>query len=309
MSSISVIIPAYNEEKGIASVLERLKSIGAEVIVVDDGSTDSTGEVAKSHGAIVVRHPANGGYGQSLKSGIRKASNDLIAIADADGTYPVEELPKMVLMMEEGYDMVVGARQGVHYRGTFLKMPARIIFKFLVEFSTGRHIPDINSGLRMFRKSNVVPLFPLLCDTFSFTTSLTLAFCFMHKFIAYIPISYDKRVGKSKVRMVRDSLRTLQFIVQSIAHFNPLKLFLLMSSFLFVVAIGFVIAGVWVNSLMIALPAGPFFLGSIIVFALGIMADIWRMKRETISERRIPPPPQGELQKRRGVFSKIRQNQ
>lgn len=276
MNALSVVIPAYNEEQGLAATLERLKRVPVplEVIVVDDGSTDHTGEVARRFGARVVRHPTNGGYGLSLKSGIRAASHDLIAITDADGTYPVEQLPALLRKIEEGFDMAIGARHGREYWGTFLKMPARLIFQFLVEFSTGQHIPDINSGLRVFRKRDVEPLFPHLCDTFSFTTTLTLAYCFLHKFICYLPITYEKRIGRSKIRIVRDSLRTLQFIVESITHFNPLKLFLLMALFLLLVAIVCAVAGWRLGATWLLLSAPASVLASLLTFALGILAEI-----------------------------------
>lgn len=281
MISLSVVIPAFNEENGIATVLERIRAlpIDAEIIVVDDGSTDETAVRARAVGVKVISHPANGGYGLSLKSGIRAASHDLIAITDADGTYAVEDLPALASKLEEGFDMAVGARHGAAYWGLFLKMPARFVFKFLVEFSTGKHIPDINSGLRVFRKSDVEPLFPLLCDTFSFTTSLTLAYCFLHKFICYLPTSYEKRIGHSKVRIIRDSLRTLQFLVESIAYFNPLKLFLLLSFPLFLVALGLWGTGWFMQNIWISLAGIPFFLGSILLFALGVLANMLRLQR------------------------------
>lgn len=275
MKNVSVVLPAFNEEEGITVTLERLQSVplNLEVIVVDDGSTDRTSEVAKQFGARVVRHPANGGYGHSLKSGILAATHDLIAIADADGTYPVEELPAMMQKMEEGFDMVVGVRHGAHFRGTFLKMPARFVFQFLVEFSTGRHIPDINSGLRIFRKSDIVPLFPLLCGTFSFTTTLTLAYCFLRKFICYVPIRYEKRIGKSKVRLVRDSLRTLQYIVESIARFNPLKLYLLLALMLLLIAFGFAFAWWYFSLIVLSIGMAVFLVGAFLIFALGLYAS------------------------------------
>lgn len=279
MSSVSVILPAYNEEKGIAVVLERLHklSLEKEIIVVDDGSTDATAEVAQRGGARVIRHPTNGGYGLSLKSGIRAAKHDLIAIADADGTYPVEQLSALVAKVEEGFDMAVGARHGKEYRGTFLKMPARLLFKILVEFSTGRHIPDINSGLRAFRKRDALPLLPLLCDAFSFTTTLTLAYCFLHRFIAYVPITYEKRIGTAKVRIVRDSLRTLQYILESIAYFNPFKLFLLLSFFIFFLSAASAVIAWWLWLSFPLLLAALFLLGSFLLFALGILADTLRL--------------------------------
>jgi polyisoprenyl-phosphate glycosyltransferase len=234
MTSYSVIIPALNEEGGIHSVIDRLHALSPrpEVIVVDDGSTDRTGAIASEAGAKVIRHPSPGGYGRSLKDGILSASSDVIAIADADGTYPVERIPDLLAALEQGYDMVVGARTGRHYRGSFLKMPARIIFKWLVEFTTGRSIPDINSGLRVFRKSEVTQYFDDLCNGFSFTTTITLIYMLTGKFLHYVLIDYGKREGKSKVRIIRDSLRTLQYITEVIAVYNPLKLFILISGLL-----------------------------------------------------------------------------
>ncbi len=231
MEAISVVIPALNEEQGIRAVIQRVREVlpHAEVVIVDDGSTDKTGDIAREEGATVLRHPAKGGYGQSLKDGISIAKHDVIAIIDADGTYAPSDISPLLEKMGEGYDMVVGARHGKHYRGTFLKMPARWFFKLLVEFTTGTRIPDVNSGLRLFRKSTVTPYFPTLCRGFSFTTTITLAYLLTGRYVMYMPVSYGKREGKSKVRIVSDSLRTLQFIIESVAYYNPLKMFLILA--------------------------------------------------------------------------------
>ena len=199
-----------------------------EIVVVDDGSTDGTASAAESAGSIVLRHPANGGYGRSLMDGIQAAQHDIIVITDGDGTYPVERISDLVRKIEEGFDMAVGARQGTQQYDSLLRAPARLLFKFLVEFTTGAHIPDINSGMRSFRKSQVLPYFPDLCQGFSFTTTLTLIYKLTGKFIVYLPIEYHKRIGKSKVSVIRDSLRTLQYVVEVIVTYNPLKLFLLL---------------------------------------------------------------------------------
>ena len=155
MAQVSIVIPAYNEEQGILNVLERIRSLSldAEVIVVDDGSTDRTSEVAREHGAEVFRRAGNVGYGRAIKDGMGVATTDTIVITDADGTYPVEDIPKLLEEFHKGFDMVVGARRGMYYRGSLLKMPARFCFKMLAEFTAGRKIPDVNSGLRVFRKS------------------------------------------------------------------------------------------------------------------------------------------------------------
>ena len=230
MSRFSVIIPAFNEEQSIGSVVEAVRAHDAdcEIIVVDDGSTDKTGELAAAAGATVVRHPANGGYGLSLMSGIRAARNDIVVITDADGSYPVDRISELVQKIEAGFDMAVGARQKAHQYDSIWKIPARLLFKALAEFTTGSRIPDINSGLRSFRKSQALPYFADLCRGFSFTTTLTLIYTLTGKFIAYVPIEYRRRVGHSKVRIIRDSLRTTQYIIEVIATYNPLKLYLLL---------------------------------------------------------------------------------
>lgn len=230
MPALSVIIPAYNEEDGIRPTIERLKIVGfsnewdMEIIVVDDGSGDKTGEVARAAGALVIRNPINGGYGLSLQRGIRAARHELVAITDADGTYPVEELPQLVAMMDEGLDMAVGARQGAEYRQSWWKNPARIVFRTVAEFVAGRKIPDINSGLRVMRRSVLLPYLERTCTGFSFTTSITLILMLNGHFVAYRPISYSRRIGNSKIRHFRDTLRTAQIMTSIIAAHNPIKL-------------------------------------------------------------------------------------
>ena len=276
---ISVVIPALNEElaigatiAGVSGVLTAANLVPFEIVIVDDGSTDQTGKIAAAAGAKVVRHPHNIGYGRSLKNGIVAAQFDLIAICDADGTYPVSAIPELVRLHREGYDMAVGQRQGPHYRESMLKMPMRALLRFLVEWTAGRHIPDINSGLRVFSRAAVMQYFAHLCDTFSFTTSMTLAYMMTGRFVAYTPIDYFERAGRSKVRLFRDALRTLQYVVEAILYYNPLKIFLLFSlicllasalmmavSFYFAIVTGVILA---VGTAMV----------SVIIFGLGLLA-------------------------------------
>lgn len=273
-TSYTVLIPALNEEAGIVDVIRRVKKLSPtpDVIVIDDGSTDRTGELAKAEGATVLRHPIPGGYGRSIKDGIRAASTDIIAITDADGTYPVETFPTMVKMIQDGHDMVVGARHGKHYRGSFFKMPARIVFKFLVEFTTGRHIPDINSGLRTFRKSEMQKFEGDLCNGFSFTTTSTLIYLLTGKFVSYVPVDYGARTGVSKVHIIRDTLRTLQYITETIATYNPLKLFILMSGFLSILSVASIVEAVILEDLFFLLLASVLLVGAVITFGMGLLA-------------------------------------
>ena len=238
---ISIVIPAYNEENGITETIEKCKKLfselgheNSEVIVVDDGSTDNTYEIGSKAGAITIRHPHNIGYGRSLKDGIIIAKNDIIVITDADGTYPLDRIPDLLKEYNLGFNMVVGARTGKHYDESFFKRINRKILKRLVEYTAGRKIADINSGLRIFSRTDIMPYFKSLCDTFSFTTSVTLAYMMTGKFVKYMPIDYHKRVGKTKVKLLRDALRTLQFIVEAILYYNPLKIFILFSGILMI---------------------------------------------------------------------------
>lgn len=247
---ISVIIPALNERNGIVETIARAKTVldGAaltpyEIIVVDDGSNDGTGTLAEQAGAKVLRHAHNIGYGRSLKDGIRAATYDTIVISDADGSYPMEAIPALVARYNEGFDMVVGARTGPNYRESMLKSPLRAVLKTIVEFTANRDIPDINSGLRVFKREVAIAYFAHVSDLFSFTTSLTLAYMMNAKFVDYIPIDYKERIGRSKVNLFRDSVRTLQYVLEACTYYNPLKIFVLLAMICMVLAVISLIGG------------------------------------------------------------------
>lgn len=227
----SILIPAYNEEGGIGAVIAQILKLGTkerfEVIVIDDHSSDGTGREARKYPARLLTNVQNFGYGYSLKRGIRAASHEHIIILDGDGSYPVAAIPRLIEEYEKGFDMVVGIRQGSFYRGSRVKRVGRFAFRVLSEFATGRKIPDINSGLRIFRRDLAVAFFHTLSSGFSFTTTITLAFMLNAYSVHYIPIEYHKRRGTSKVRYFRDTLRASQIIVESIVFYNPLKMFLL----------------------------------------------------------------------------------
>lgn len=275
---ISVVIPAYNEAGAIRGTIEQVGAALAatphEIIVVEDGGSDATGAEAAAAGARVIRHPHNLGYGAALKTGIRAAQFDTIVITDADGTYPNQQMPTLVAEFQRGFNMVVGARSGQHYRESALKAPLRYLLKWLVEFTTGRHIPDVNSGLRVFSRADALPLLDNLCNTFSFTTSLTLAYLMTSRFVGYVPVPYHARVGQTKVRLLRDSLRTLQFIVQAILQYNPLKLFILICGVQ--ALLGALMLLFWRATYSpVAFSIGVGAVVSIVpVFALGLLADL-----------------------------------
>ena len=246
---ISVVIPAFNEEAAIADTVRMTRGVfgstgvAHEIIVVDDGSSDRTAEIAEQIDVAVVRLPQNGGYGTALKAGIRRAQYDWIAILDADGTYPVDKFSKLMEFIP-AFDMVVGARTGRTYYGSYLKYPVRLLFKRLCEFVTGREIPDINSGMRLFRKDVAMRHFERISGGFSFTTTLTLAMMMEGHFVKYVPVSYHPRIGKSHVKYIRDTLRAAQIIIQAINFYNPVKLFVVLMAASLLCSLAAVIGGV-----------------------------------------------------------------
>lgn len=247
MQSLSVVIPAFNEQESIrrvvAGIRDQLNSAGVEheVIVVVDGATDNTASEASAVADRVIEHPQQRGYGRSLKSGILAAKHELVAIIDADGTYPANRLPDLMCEAQR-YDMVVGARSGKHFQGGPFKRIGRWVFRRLAEFSAGQKIPDINSGLRVFRRNEMIRFFPIISAGFSFTTTSTLAYLHNDLLIKYVPVDYHKRSGRSHVRYLRDSLRALQIIIEAILRVNPIKVFLLLA---FPVALAGVALAVW----------------------------------------------------------------
>ncbi|ARV60748.1 glycosyl transferase family 2 [Nostocales cyanobacterium HT-58-2] len=230
--AFSLVIPVYNEEKSIATTLNNLRHIleltdcEYEIIVVNDGSTDSTADILCSYIDVrVIEHVRNRGYGAALKTGIRQAKYPIIAITDADGTYPNENIPELVALTHQA-DMVVGARIGskVNY-SSLRKIPKWFLVRF-AEWITMRSIPDLNSGLRVFRKSVVEEFLNILPDSFSFTTTITLAMLTNHYIVHYVPIDYHHRIGKSKIKPFQDTLRFVQLILRTGVYFAPLRVFL-----------------------------------------------------------------------------------
>ena len=279
---ISVIIPTYNEEKTIKKTIAQIKSVlkknkidkKSEIIVVNDGSTDNTKKVLKDCDVVVINNPSNMGYGFSLKRGIQCAKNETIVITDADMTYPFEYVPSMLKKKKEGYDLVVGARHGKYYRQTIFKSFLRMNLKYLVEFVSGKKVKDINSGLRIFDKSLVMKYFPRLCDTFSFTTSQTLAYLMNNHFACYVDIPYNKREGKSKIKLIRDSIKSLRYILESCIYYNPLKIFTLFSIICIILSIiGFLFSHYAEIHAGYILGIGGLLL-SIVIFSIGMLAVI-----------------------------------
>lgn len=235
IEGLTFVVPAKNEQAVVKKTLLNLTQvlskldIPTEVILVDDGSDDNTRSIAESvPGVKVLHHAMCLGYGNSLKHAICEARYPWIGIIDADGTYPPDEIPELLIKSREGFDMVVGSRTNIRDLDTRTKNFMRVLLKLLVHLLYDRRIDDPNSGFRIFRKDIVIPLMPFLCGTFSFTTSLTILLSGLGYSYTYVPVQYRQRIGTSKVLHFRDSLRTFQYIVQGITFFNPIKFYLIL---------------------------------------------------------------------------------
>ncbi len=288
--AFTVVIPAYNEEEGIGAVIRQIRALpiresaeakeagfadrpSFELIVVDDGSSDATAARAEAAGARVIRHPENRGYGAALKTGILAARGSIVVITDADGTYPIDRIPEIVAMMD-GNDMVVGARTGPNVSIPTLRRPAKWVLGKLANYLSESKIPDLNSGLRAFRREIVIRYFPILPRKFSFTTTITLAMLVNDHAVVYLPVDYHPRRGRSKIRPVQDTLNFLALIIRTILYFRPLKIFLPISFLLFLAAIGiFVYSALFTEKLMDASVAITL-MSSLQMAAIGLLADL-----------------------------------
>lgn len=280
MSSIelSVVIPAHDEETGLAPVVRGIRAAleaGArsfEILVVDDGSTDATGEVAARLDVTVLRHAERRGYGAALKTGIRAAQGEWILICDADGTYPADAIPKLLARLD-GNDMVVGARTGPIVDAPFFRRVAKGILRRLASYLSESEIPDLNSGLRVFRREAALAFFPILPSGFSFTTTITLALLCNGGSVVYEPINYHRRQGRSKIQPLREVINFVVLILRTITYFNPLKVFAPVSlalGLLFLVSLAydlFVLENVTEKSLILLI-------GSLQLLGIGVLGDV-----------------------------------
>jgi len=280
-SGLSVIIPAYNEEKGIGPVLPPLQEILAasgleyEIIVVNDGSSDQTGAIAAGvEGVIVCEHKVNRGYGAALKTGIRHARYETICITDADGTYPNDRIPDLVALLEKGSDMVVGARTGQNVAIPLVRRPAKWAIGRLASMIAGGNIPDINSGLRVFRKKTVLRFMNLLPDGFSFTTTITLGMLANGYEVTYVPIDYYARKGSSKISPIKDTLNFIQLILRIGLYFAPLKIFLPVSGLLFLVALCWGLFSNFVLGRLADVSTVVIVMASVQVAVIGLLAEL-----------------------------------
>lgn len=238
--AVSVVIPAYNEEEAIGAVvrdvLEQAPDL-REVIVVDDGSSDRTAEVAAEAGAAVVRSPYNKGNGAAVKAGIRAATGDVVVLMDGDGQHSAADISRLLEPIRQGHDMCVGARTFGSQAGLHRGL-ANWLYNTLASYVAGHKIPDLTSGFRAIRREVAKRFLYLLPNTFSYPSTITLALFRAGYSVAYVPIEAARRVGTSKISYLRDGSRFLIIITKIATLFAPVKVFLPASGAVFALGVG-----------------------------------------------------------------------
>ena len=272
-SKLSVIIPAKNEAGAIGDTVTRVRREfpAAEIIVVDDGSTDGTGQLAAEAGACVVRHPESLGNGAAIKSGARAATGDLFCFMDADGQHNPEEIPALLGKLADGYDMVIGARNSRSH-ASMGRLLANSLYNRFASAVSGSRILDLTSGFRIARAELFRRFLYLLPNGFSYPTTITMAFLRSGYPVAFVPIEARKRVGKSHIRPMRDSVRFLIIIFKITTLYAPLKIFLPVSSLFFFTGLGYyaytyITMGRFTNMSLLVFSA------SVIVFLIGLISE------------------------------------
>ena len=273
MSSFSIVIPAKNEASAIGAAVAGAREAypEAEIIVVDDGSDDDTGAVAKEAGANVVRHPESLGNGAAVKAGARAATGDIIAFMDGDGQHSASEFAPLLQKLEEGYDMVIGARDSGSHANVG-RLYANGIYNVIASWLTGRRIPDLTSGFRVVRATLFRQFLYLLPNGFSYPTTITMAFLRAGHPIKFESIPVAKRIGESHIRPIRDGVRFMVIIFKIATLYSPLKIFLPISAGFFATGLGwyvytFLTMGRFTNMSMLLLSA------AVIIFLIGLISE------------------------------------
>lgn len=236
---ISIVLPAKNEAGAIGNTIEQILKLNleAEIIVVNDGSTDNTPIIAEKAGARVITHPYSKGNGAAIKTGARNASGDIIIFMDADGQHDPNDILRLIEKIEEGYDLVVGARQ----KGSQASVGRGIankLYNNLATYMSDHLVEDLTSGFRAVRAEKFKEFIYLLPNGFSYPTTSTMAFFRAGYSVAYIPIHAAKRIGKSHIHPIKDSVRFFLIIFKIATLYSPLKMFLPFAILLFMLATG-----------------------------------------------------------------------
>ena len=272
--AVSIVIPARNEAAVIGALVGRLTAAGAfsEVVVVDDGSSDATAAVARAAGAKIVSHPYPKGNGAAIKSGARQASGEVIVFMDGDGQHRPEDILRLLAKLDEGYDMVVGARVSRKSQAGLHRAAANGFYNRFASWMSGHDVLDLTSGFRVVKAGLFKRFLYLLPNGFSYPTTITMSFFRSGYSVAYEPIEVDKRIGKSHIRLWRDGVRFLLIIFKIGTLFSPLKLFLPISLAFFLTGCGYYLY-TYLTSGRFTNMSALLFITSVLVFLIGLVSE------------------------------------
>ena len=270
---LSIVLPAKNESAAVGQTIAKIQQLqlAYEVIVVNDGSTDQTKQVAESAGAKVVTHPYSKGNGAAIKTGARTATGDIIVFMDADGQHDPQDIPHLLEKIEQGYDLVVGARQ----KGSQASVGrgiANALYNHLATYMTEQKVEDLTSGFRAVRADKFREFLYLLPNGFSYPTTSTMAFFRAGYSVTYVPIHAAKRIGKSHIQPLKDGVRFFLIIFKIATLFSPLKMFLPIAILLFMIGTGWYGYTLWDAGRFTNMSA-LLYTGSIMIFLMGLISE------------------------------------
>jgi glycosyltransferase involved in cell wall biosynthesis len=269
---VTILFPAYNEEKSIGNTIRQVKELypDFEILVIDDGSTDNTMRIAMDAGANVWPHPYNIGNGAAIKTGLRVAKGEWIIMMDADGQHDPRDIEKL-LEYKETFDMVVGARSS-DSETSFHRDFANTLYNWIASYVTHFKIKDLTSGYRLVKKSTAQQFIYLLPNSFSYPTTLTMAYLRSGRSLKYVPIQSKRRQGKSKIKLFKDGVRFLLIIFKIATLFSPMRVFLPLSFVIFIAGLGhyiytFIHQGRFTNMSALLIST------SVIIFLIGLVSE------------------------------------
>ena len=269
----SIVIPAKNEAAGLEILLPKLKGFdAAEIIVVDDGSTDETAQVCESNGVTVLKHPYSMGNGAAIKSGARAAIGDQVLFMDADGQHDPSNIESLIARYEEGYDMVIGARTSMESQANVLRGFGNGVYNRFASWVVGNKVDDLTSGFRIVDRRKFIKYLSLLPNGFSYPTTISMVFFRSGYRISFVPVTMPKRIGNSHMNVVKDGIKFLLIIFKIGTLYSPLKIFVPIAATQFLVGLGyygytFLTAARFTNMGML------FLTSSIIIFMIGLVSE------------------------------------
>ena len=271
--TISIVLPAKNESAAIGQTLAQIQQLqlAHEIIVVNDGSTDQTKQVAETAGAKVVTHPYSKGNGAAIKTGARTATGDIIVFMDADGQHDPQDITRLIEKIEQGYDLVVGARQKGS-QASIGRGIANALYNNLATYMTEQKVEDLTSGFRAVRADKFREFLYLLPNGFSYPTTSTMAFFRAGYSVTYVPIHAAKRIGKSHIQPLKDGVRFFLIIFKIATLFSPLKMFLPIAILLFMIGTGWYGYTLWDAGRFTNMSA-LLYTGSIMIFLMGLISE------------------------------------